>query len=599
MCDSERAEAVSGEPPVIQLQEHSNANLLKIDTHDKYSTASAIKRLIRGALPEGPSETTPQPLLKGLLRINKNPKNPCVFFAFATPEDRTSALALLQTIKHRGRSWVEVPVTSRDLNLTHKGGGGVKRPRSGDGDAASSGGSKVAQYEHLPLDQQLERKKRHCLDVMKAIVPPRIFGWDAYAKRFLGVYTSAITEGYRNHVNLSFGLAEDGSPALGFQKGALVEGTAAIEPATLAEKNVVTMHAIAKVAATALMEICMEFYPAERGGLQVYDKIKAAGFWRKLQVRHNVRAEVMMDIELDTGNVADEVLEQVKQKLRSVFSSRELLQRLRDASGLDTATVVSLQYHTHSGNGSIPYEAPRHVVFGAATLTEYLAGLEYELSPTAFFQVNTPGMELMLSHVQEVAGLTKGTTLLDLCSGTGTIGLTLASHVKRVVGIELVESAVENARRNAERNGIANAEFHCGRVEALLPSVINGLSVDDRKDIVAILDPPRAGVNSSVLKWIRGTETIRRVVYISCEQKALERDCPGLMKPCTKAYRGDPFEVTAAFAVDLFPHTHHVEMVAVLTRCSGVALQQNGEAEDGDASDAETAASEENAAIAD
>ncbi|CAJ1013661.1 tRNA (Uracil-5-)-methyltransferase/Protein-L-isoaspartate(D-aspartate) O-methyltransferase (PCMT)/ubiE/COQ5 methyltransferase family/Methyltransferase small domain/Methyltransferase domain/Conserved hypothetical protein 95, putative [Leishmania lindenbergi] len=546
----------------VQLHEHSNANLLKIDTHDKYSTVCAIKKLIAKTLPAEQREIQEQPLLKGLLRINKNPKNPYLFMAFETPEDRAVASTLLQTISHRGRPWMEASVSSRDLELTHKGG--VKRLRDGNN---GNGGSKLAQYEHLSMEEQLDRKKRHCLSVMRAILPSHGYGYAAFQDRFLGIFTSPVREGYRNHVNLSFGFCADGTTsALGFQEGSLVEGTAAILPATLPGKDIVTMNTVAKVVAAALMNVCAEFRNAAKGGLDVFDKVKASGFWRKLQVRHNVKGEVMMDVEVDAASTTAEVWAAVRRRLVEVFTSDEMRVKLVVAAGLSTAAVVSLQCHTHTGISSLPFDVPREVLFGTPTLTEYLAGLCFELSPTAFFQVNTPGMETMLTKVTEVAELSTGTTLLDLCSGTGTIGLTLSKHVRRVIGIELVESAVANARRNAQQNGIANAEFHCGRVEHLLPSVISGLPAEDRGDIVVILDPPRAGVNSTVLKWIRGMETIRRVVYISCEQKALERDCPRLTKPNTKAYRGNPFEVTAAFAVDLFPHTHHVEMIAVLTR---------------------------------
>ncbi|KAG5480077.1 hypothetical protein LSCM1_06502 [Leishmania martiniquensis] len=546
----------------VQLHEHSNANLLKINTHDTYSTAGAIKRLITKALPAEQREAPPQPLLKGLIRINKNPKNAHVFMAFETPEDRAAASAVLQTISHRGRMWVEVPVSSRDLELTHKGG--AKRRRDS---AYGEGLRKLMQYEHLSMEEQLDRKKRHCLDVMRAIMPPYVYGDDTFQDRFVGILKSPATEGYRNHVNLSFGFCADGTtPALGFQEGSLVEGTAAILPATLPSKDIVTMNAAAKVVAAALMDVCLEFRDAAKGGLDVFNKVKASGFWRKLQVRHNVKGEVMMDVEVDAASATADVWAAVRQRLVETFTSEELRAKLIAATGLSTATVVSLQCHAHTGISSLPSDTPHEVLYGTPTLTEYLAGLCFELSPTAFFQVNTPGMETMLAKVTEVAELSTDTTLLDLCSGTGSIGLALSKYVKRVIGIELVESAVSNARRNAQQNGITNAEFHCGRVEHMLPSVITSLPAEDRGDIIVILDPPRAGVNSIVLKWIRGMDTIRRVVYISCEQTALVRDCPGLTKHSTKAYRGTPFEVTAAFAVDLFPHTHHVEMVTVLTR---------------------------------
>lgn len=563
--DGDEAQQTVAEPGTVQLHEHSNANLLKIDTHDKYSTVGAIKKLIAKSLPTEQRDPPPQPLLKGLVRINKNPKNTYLFMAYESPEDRAAASTFLQTISYRGRAWEEATVSTRDLELTHKGQ--TKRRRDGDGDdGLAASRSKLTQYEHLTMEEQLDRKKRHCLDVMRVIVPSRVYGYNASQDRFVGILTSPVTEGYRNHVNLSFGFTSDGAPALGFQEGSLVDGTAAIIPATLPDKDISTMNAAAKAVAVTLMIVYAQFKDAAKGGLEVFDKVKACGFWRKLQVRHNIKGEVMVDVEMDATATTEAIWSQVCAALVEAFTSEALHAKLMDVTGLATAAVVSVQCHSHTGISSLPFDAPRQILYGASTLTETLAGLHYELSPTAFFQVNTPGMERMLQKVTEVAELNAGTTLLDLCSGTGTIGLTLAKYVKKVIGIELVESAVDNAKRNAVRNNITNAQFHCGRVEHLLPTVINALAPEDRKDIVAILDPPRAGVNGTVLKWIRGTETIRRVVYISCEQKALERDCPGLTKPSTKAYRGSPFDVTAGFAVDLFPHTHHVEMVAVLTR---------------------------------
>lgn len=566
--ESDEPQQAVAEPGTVRLHEHSNANLLKMDTHDSYSTVGAIKKLIVKALPSGQRDPPPQPLLPGLIRINKNPKNVHLFMAFDTADHRQAASSFLQTLSHRGRAWTEAPVTARDLELTHKGQ--MKRRREDDGvDGPAAPHSKLTQYEHLPIAEQLDRKKRHCLDVMRAILPSRVYGYNAAQDRFLDILTSPVTEGYRNHVNLTFGYSATGAPALGFLEGSLVDGTAAILPATLPDKDISTMNAAAKAVAVALMTVYAEFRDTANGGLEVFDKVKACGFWRKLQVRHNVKGEVMVDVEMDASVATPEVWARVRQRLVDVLTSETVHQQLVRVTGLSTAAVVSVQCHSHTGISSLPFDAPRDVLYGASTLTETLAGLQYELSPTAFFQVNTSGMEAMLRKVTEVAELNAGTTLLDLCSGTGTIGLTLAKYVKKVIGIELAESAVENAKRNAERNNIVNATFHCGRVEHLLPSIINALSAEDRSDIVAILDPPRAGVNSTVLKWIRGTETIRRVVYISCEQKALVRDCPGLTKPSTKAYRGMPFDVTAGFAVDLFPHTHHVEMVAVLTRRPG------------------------------
>ncbi|RNF08812.1 tRNA (uracil-5-)-methyltransferase [Trypanosoma rangeli] len=411
------------------------------------------------------------------------------------------------------------------------------------------------------MEEQLSRKKRHCLQVMRAIAPRG----GKHEELFAGIHASPELTGYRNHVQLSFGYTEDAEPSIGFMKGAMVEGTCAID--SVVERDIVTVHPVAKALAQAVMSVYHIFSPPEKGGLVVFDKVRQQGFWRKLQVRHNVRGEVMVDIELDIDSAEASVVNDVKAQLTDALLSDALKRKLRTVSGNDTAAVVSVQYHHGTGMiSSSAADVPRHILFGTSTLTESLAGLQFELSPTSFFQVNTAGMELLLRETAKVAALSSTTTLLDLCCGTGTIGLTLARYVKQVIGIELVESAVRDARRNAESNNITNVTFHGGRVEQLLPDIINALPAEDKTDIVAILDPPRAGMTPTVLKWIRGTQTIRRVVYISCEQKALERDCPPLTKPTTKAYRGLPFGVVAGFAVDLFPHTPHVEMVAVLAR---------------------------------
>nr|CCC89379.1 conserved hypothetical protein [Trypanosoma congolense IL3000] len=547
------------EPNVEPLRTHSNDNLLKFDTHDKYSTLAAVKKMIMRDLPPPKTNEPPQPLFNGLLRMAKSPQTPLLFLAFETPEHRAAAAELLGTMTFRKKKpWHEVAVTERDLRLTYKGAG-RKRERADEAPSQS----KVTQWVGCPMEEQLARKKAHCLRVMKTITTLK--GSD-HEKLFAGVHPSPEQSGYRNHVQLTFGFTDAKEPSIGFLRGSVVEGMYTID--SVLEKDIVTVNVLAKLIAEAIMSVYYMFKPPNKGGLEVYDKTKDKGFWRRLQVRHNTLGEVMLDVEVDMESVSTEVVDDVKVQLSGILQGSELRAKLCAACGKDTAAVVSAHYHHGTGMNPAPPETTRHLLLGRSTLTERLSGLQFELSPTSFFQVNTAGMELLLHEAVAVAELRPSTTLLDLCCGTGTIGLSLAKYVKRVIGIELVESAVHDARRNAERNGICNTTFHCGRVEHLLPDIISQLGPDDREDIVAVLDPPRAGVTPTVLKWIRGTAPIRRVVYISCEQKALERDCPPLTKPATKAYRETPFSVVAGFAMDLFPHTPHVEMVVVLARNS-------------------------------
>lgn len=353
-----------------------------------------------------------------------------------------------------------------------------------------------------------------------------------------------------------------------------------------------------------------------RRALQVFDKRTGEGFWRKLQIRHNTVGEVMVDLEWgaevgspDASQEDQELFHDVQQRVVQVLMGVALQQRLTavfdpsasissghhhdtvdERNGMTSAVVpsslsssssssssitprvVSIHYHLHSGIGSTPMDAPRHVLAGESQLIEYVRMegqpcLSFAIGPTTFFQVNTPALSVMLDALVRLGEFDpRRTTLLDLCSGVGTLGMCLASRVRRVIGIELVEQSVLHARENGKRNGLQNVVYHCGRVESELPRVMSGLSADEKEDVVVILDPPRAGVNSTVLKWVRGAPTIRTVIYISCEQKALELNCPFFTKPPTKAYRGEAFEVMKGFGVDMFPHTPHVEMIVMLRR---------------------------------
>lgn len=595
--------------PSQHLRSHSNENLLKIDTYDKYSTVNVIKKKIVKELCL--STDAPAPLFPGLQRISKNPKNTYMFLAFDTAEHRSAALHKLEKISCRGAYWKEVPVSAQDLLVTYKGQSSDlvnrKRAREDSDSTKTESGAKITQFAHLSKEEQLDRKKKHCLSVMKRILPSNVYGWDTYAKRFQGILESPEWFGYRNHVQLSFGYTKDEVPALGFWAGSMVDGMAHIisavkefgkdEPLNFESEfikdrvEIATMHPIAAEVAATIMSVVREFFGEESEGnnektetmtLKVFDKRSGEGFWRKAQIRHNLYGEVMIDLEMDEQSVPCNIFSTVKERLISALMGKPLQTRLENLKHtLYTKTqehapygslslfprVVSLQYHAHTGIASLPIDTPRRILAGDSHLTEYVGSLAFTVGPTTFFQVNTPALLRMLDGIADAAHLDPNTTtLLDLCSGVGTIGICLAHRVKRVIGIELVEESVEHAKGNVKQNGIENAIYHAGRVEALLPQIISRLTEDEKKNIVAILDPPRAGVGSTVLKWVRGTPTIQTAIYISCEQKALERDCPLLTKPPTKAYRGSAFEVESGFAVDMFPHTHHVEMIAVLRR---------------------------------
>lgn len=202
------------------------------------------------------------------------------------------------------------------------------------------------------------------------------------------------------------------------------------------------------------------------------------------------------------------------------------------------------------------------VIRGQAFVHENLNGMTFRISPLAFFQVNTGATEKMYSLIKEYAKVDNSTTVLDLCCGTGTIGLSMASSAERVIGIELSEQAVQDAKFNALLNNQMNTEFIDGDCKQKLNAVLLRRSMAEDK-LVAVLDPPRQGLPKSVLEAIRKCEQIKRLVFVSCDPRGLITNLPIL---CKRAGQGKPFLPITSRAIDMFPHTLHQEVVVVLKR---------------------------------
>ena len=191
-------------------------------------------------------------------------------------------------------------------------------------------------------------------------------------------------------------------------------------------------------------------------------------------------------------------------------------------------------------------------LWGAETVEQTVAGAAFELSPLTFFQVNVPQAERLYALVREYAE-PAGKTVLDLYCGAGSIGLSVARDAKRLIGNDVVPSAVENARRNARRNGVAHASYFCGDAAAVAAKLAEA---GMRPDVV-ITDPPRRGMDETVLSSIAAMAP-ERLVYVSCDPGTLARDLKRL------AALG--FEAVKCTAVDMFPRTQHTEAVVLLCR---------------------------------
>lgn len=197
------------------------------------------------------------------------------------------------------------------------------------------------------------------------------------------------------------------------------------------------------------------------------------------------------------------------------------------------------------------------VVFVKESITDVLCDLEFELSPLAFYQVNRIQAQRLYEKARDYADLHGDEILMDLYCGTGTIGLSMAKSCKELIGVEIIDKAIENAKKNALHNGITNARFICSdATKAGVQLEKEGLSPD-----VVIVDPPRKGLTPELIDTIVKMSP-KRVVYVSCDPATLARDL--------KQFEEQEYSVKEITPFDLFPRTHHCESVALLIKGENV-----------------------------
>ena len=227
----------------------------------------------------------------------------------------------------------------------------------------------------------------------------------------------------------------------------------------------------------------------------------------------------------------------------------ELVEALR-AAVPELASVV-LNVNRDKTNVALGKEC--RTLWGADAIQDQLCGLTFRLSPLSFYQVNHDQAERLYEKAAEYAALTGDEVLLDLYCGTGTIGLSMAKGAKKLLGVEIIPQAVENAKENAARNHIHNAGFLCGDAAQAAAE----LERSGERPHVVVIDPPRKGCSPDLVRTIAAMAP-RRVVYVSCDPATLARDL--------KLFAQLGYPPVEATPVDMFPGTAHVETVALLSR---------------------------------
>ena len=271
-----------------------------------------------------------------------------------------------------------------------------------------------------------------------------------------------------------------------------------------------------------------------RHRVSVYDETAHAGLLRHIYVRR--------------GAVSGQVLVCLAVNGRSIPKPQTLIDKLKAVQGF--ATLV-LSVNTKQGNAVLGDEFI--TLYGPGYIEDTLCGLRFRLSPRSFYQVNHAQAQRLYAAAIEQAEITKNDLVLDLYCGVGTITLAMAGAAGKVIGVEVIPQAVEDARDNAKRNGIENAEFFCGDAgTAALELEQKGIRPD-----VVVVDPPRKGLNADAIEAMARMRP-RRIVYVSCDPATLARDV-ALLKE--KGYR-----VQSAQAADLFPRCSHVETIVCLNK---------------------------------
>ena len=185
------------------------------------------------------------------------------------------------------------------------------------------------------------------------------------------------------------------------------------------------------------------------------------------------------------------------------------------------------------------------ILSGKDHYEEVLCGLQFTVSPFAFFQVNTLVFEKMIALITDFAEIDNETTLFDVCCGTGAIGLCLSTNAKKVIGVDLSAQAIENANVNVALNADVldqtKIKFYAGKAEDVLPPIFNKLSNESNK-IVGIVDPPRSGLHQTVLRCLRACKGLDRLVYVSCNAESQVRDLKYLCYEEKTKRKGPPFK---------------------------------------------------------
>ena len=374
-------------------------------------------------------------------------------------------------------------------------------------------------YQNLPYEEQLAMKESQIKKMMDEAVNGK-YVWE-------GVKPSPVKQAYRNKMEFSFGDEyKDGPIALGMHKRGSFHDIVNVTDCQIVDEDY-----------RKILDCTLE--AARESGLLYYHRMRHTGYFRHLLVRKAVKTEeILVDLVTTTETDAQAFLDTWVKKLLELE--------------LD-GKMAGILHTKNDSVADVVKDEGTEVLYGQDYFYEELLGLKFKITPFSFFQTNSLGAEVLYETAREYIGDINEKVIFDLYSGTGTIAQILAPVAIKVVGVEIVEEAVEAAKENAALNGLDNCTFWAGDVLKVIDEL------GEVPDLI-MLDPPRDGVNPKALMKILNFG-VDRLVYIACKPTSLARDL--------EMIQGRGYKVEKISCVDLFPNTYHVETVAVMSREHG------------------------------
>ncbi len=327
---------------------------------------------------------------------------------------------------------------------------------------------------------------------------------------------------YRNKAQFPIGTDKEGNIVTGFYAGRTHQIIPNMECALGVPVN------------QKILQIIVDFM--NQYGVSAYNEETARGLVRHVLIRYGFTTkEIMVCLVINGDNLP---------------KSEKLVDKLVRIEGM-----TSITYSVNKENTNVIMGKEIGVLWGQGYITDYIGDVKYQISPLSFFQVNPVQTEKLYSLALEYAGLKGDETVWDLYCGIGTISLFLAQKAKKVYGVEIVPQAIDDARNNAQINGIENAQFFVGKAEEVLPEYYARYEKEHGEKAYAdviVVDPPRKGCDETLLDTMVEMRP-ERIVYVSCDSATLARDLKYL---CERGY-----EIQKVKPVDQFPHTVHVEVI--------------------------------------